>query len=390
MRRAARPAGVGAIVLCLLAVVIFVGMRGRSDGASRSFSRAGSSPVSWSSSDHPLGFDAPRRSYTVEYDRESLAGNERQTTHETLRVSRPFRSRVDATTADGVRAFTRRSALGKYENESSTNDRGVLVTPPALAAGDLRPEIALPAAVAAGLVELAGRRRVLGRECQVYRAGAPLSSGEIVAYRAGATEWTESCLDRDGLLLEELWWLDGLPVERLIAREVSFGRLNGGLFAITSAPVGSIAEGNGDLREVAIESRLPAPVFHELRGVPARFEHAGRYAVVWPAGSAVQGSSDRVGTLVDLWVDGVDVIMFERGGTLHGTAVFGDPPASASPIELGAAGAGVLVLGVRGNEVRAVPVKGQFVRIVATLPPEELISLASGIEAVEGGPLVER
>jgi hypothetical protein len=123
--------------------------------------------------------------------------------------------------------------------------------------------------------------------------------------------------------------------------------------------------------------------------VPSRFRHDARYAVLWPRAGGDRGQpADRVGSLVDVWVHGADVVLFERGGSLHRTEVLGTP-ADSTPIELPGIGTGALVLGLRGNEVRVLLDGGEFVRITATLPPADLLELARGITEVPGGSIVE-
>ena len=56
-------------------------------------------------------------------------------------------------------------------------------------------------------------------------------------------------------------------------------------------------------------------------------------------------------------------------------------------MELGSLGQGELILSMQASEVRAVVAHSHYVRIVGTVPPDDLVALALDLHEVPGGQL---
>lgn len=146
--------------------------------------------------------DAPA-SYRITY---SVVENELPR-EETWTVRRPYESMV-VSTRDG--AITTATATTLEALWTYLADReGWLNIQPELhrAAFDLRPRTAMGPLVALGLAEPAGEAEYLGRPCQVFRTGQPTGSSEPTA--PSDAETTELCVDASGLILREVWRLNG-------------------------------------------------------------------------------------------------------------------------------------------------------------------------------------
>lgn len=323
----------------------------------------------------PMRFiEAPLTSYAITYRVE--VRDKSSATENRIVVDRPWRS---VTTDDVV---TRRSGFGVLGNRPSGDDAVGFVVPPALAAGDARPQIALPAAIDAGVVDLGERRRVLGTECQVYRTALPLAAGPI---SAPGDDRTESCIDGRGLALEELLVVDDEPVQRRVAISVSsLARLTSADVAVPAATV-SVDDGGAGLRKLdGLEVATLAPRW-ELNA-PTGFTLHGRYAVVHPRDDATGEpgmATSRLATLMTVWTRGVEVIIFETGSTLDGSPVAPAVGAAETvewPSTAGTASPGLaqLLVSARGNELRNVN-GGELVRLMATAPPDELLAIAASI-----------
>jgi hypothetical protein len=87
----------------------------------------------------------------------------------------------------------------------------------------------------------------------------------------------------------------------------------------------------------------------------------------------------------DVYVRGADAIVIEQGSTVN-DAKF-KPPSGADAVDLGPAlGRGQLLLSASASEVDAEPDGGvRFVRVVGTVPSQELIALARSMTLQPAG-----
>src|SRR4051794_12001996 len=222
-RRRGAPVGWMVPTLLLFVVLpigyaVYTGVSGGDDGAKRpKLSRAGSVevPVAPKDRGRPLAFGTEPTSYEVTYRIERYDPDKIQVSQDHLSVRRPFDGRL-VSSIDGKQTGDRASRFGTLVLTTGEGPR-TLVSPPAPATADLRLATALPDAVANNFVQVRERRRVLGQLCQVYRAGSTVVSGTLVPVNTTAGEHSDFCVDRQGLLLEEVWFKGGHPLQRRVA-----------------------------------------------------------------------------------------------------------------------------------------------------------------------------
>lgn len=324
-----------------------------------------------------VGSEAPL-AYAITYRVE--AGD--TVTTEVLTVERPFRSRLtthEGGSTQGRILSERSSDLGVLAT-SSGGPWGRLVVPPAPASADLRPDVALAAAVTAGLVDDLGAGTVGGRACRRYRTATSVAGGTLLEPLSG--EHAEVCIDAVGLVLSERWELDGSVVRTKRAVALSFDD-----DPDLVVPAGDELDGSGQVERVADDAPSPFPDRFAIGALPAGFELVGRYAVVPPDLTArpdEPATAPEVATITDVWRRGADLLILDQGAS-----VGPDPfPATqaGTPVRLADPGLddATLVLDLRANEVRIRTEDGGFVRVSATLPPDELVAVARSL-APEGG-----
>lgn len=329
-------------------------------------------------------------SYDVTYRVEETAGDEPVRSRVRLRVRRPFESRVDVVSANGEDtgpSSIRFSRLGRLGTAAAghRNDFTVFAVPPAVATGDLRLDPALGAAVEAGLVDVRERRRVLGRECQVYRAGATVGGGTLTPWEPGSSDHADFCVDAAGFVLEEVWSVGGRPVQRRLAVAVEEeAAFDDSVFHPGRETELSVDDGGGSIRRLAPESR-PADRSWAPARVPDGFVHTGRFEVVSVRPRPAQdATSDEppptTRSVVDVWTRGADLLAVDSG-TLVGGGGLPSSPANRA-VDLGQLGEGRLVLDFRSTEVRSER-DGAFVKVYGTLPPDELVEVARSLRQVE-------
>ncbi len=187
------------------------------------------------------------------------------------------------------------------------------------------------------------------------------------------------CIDAVGLVLEERWELDGEEVRTRRAVALSFDRR-----AALRVPDGSALPGSGELRRLAVDAASPFPARVTVGAVPEGFEHVGRYAVVPPDLSVAERDPNlpavaQLATITDVWVRGADLLIVDQGATTGR-----DPFARtdvAAPVNLETPGLenAVIVLDLRASDIRIRLADGAFVRVAATLAPEELMAVARSL-----------
>ncbi|HEX4903853.1 MAG TPA: hypothetical protein VFU93_00280 [Acidimicrobiales bacterium] len=317
----------------------------------------------------------PVDGYRITYRVEERDGDDVTTQEATRLVERPFRSRFEAGELVRVADF------GYFGEREPGDETEVRTAVPAPSPGDVR----------ADLLDLDGGgavRRIAGRECQVHTFGAQLLLGTV----ADGGD-TETCIDADGLVLEEVVRdADGI-VSRWVATAVDIEpETTDADFALEGVAARPAAEGGGSLREVEPTSRSEGQ-FYELAEVPAGFVHRGRYAVVPPQEANPEDENTRahvIAGVVDVWVRGIDVLVLDQGGTLGRVPPFGGHPNGTPEDELSAQYRGVAesIRSAHANEVRVLLPPGRYVKVIGTLPVDELIDLLADLTSSEGEGLV--
>lgn len=339
----------------------------------------------------PVEITSPPGSFRIVYRVED-AGQEVAYRTDVVSVRRPWSSRLETRSGrppGGDELSSQVSTFGQRTNASPGQGApSVLEIGPALPASDLRLEHVLAAATKAGRIERREVREILGRRCQVYRAGDYLSASVL----SPATEalYADSCIDDRGLLLEEVLVSEGRTIARRLAVEVEVDPdLEDELFP-TGEPTVPANKGGGSMRRLA-DGSSPPGTFYVLDVVPAGFEPRGRYSVVPPQAENFGEDPTREGfrraQVADVYERGVDVLVVEQGATLQGAPPFEVDPENPT-VDLGQFGAGEVRYGGGGTQVRALLPGGKFVQATGTLPVDELAAVLRSLRATEGGELV--
>jgi hypothetical protein len=343
----------------------------------KSYGRAGSRVVS---SDAPFRIGKVPSSYYAVYKVDTRAGGTPVITTEKTWVNRPFESRVE-TWSGTKRLSVRQSAFGALTNVNPNATPLSIAVPPNLASGDLRVDDALADAVKHHVIVKRERRNVYGRVCQVYRAGGPVSAGDLTKYKKGSKEYADFCVDRDGLVIEEWWVRDNAPLRRRVATYVYVGHVRRSLFKITIPQ--QVGIDKGSIEQVPDTGALQK--LWALPQAPKGFVHLGRFLVVLPSGASANPTplpQAPTSSVTDVYTSGADLVVVDQDPSLEAAAAAENR--TTIPITIKGFRRVVLILDARENEVRAETPDGSFIRVAGTLPPSRLIALASSLQLVGG------
>ena len=153
------------VVAALSAVVAVNVKRNQTIGRNGSTVLAGGQPLGIT--DAPAGFD-------VVYRVERKVGGSVTVSTDHVSVLRPFSSRIESLSGPPPgRARTSVAVASLGRNQSGAPGRAPLTIelPPAVAAADVRIGAVIQDALDQGVLQRRERRRVAGRECQVFRSG---------------------------------------------------------------------------------------------------------------------------------------------------------------------------------------------------------------------------
>lgn len=214
------PLGVGAVLI--IGLFIGVASLGGDDGPTAS-SVTTTAPTTTAPPPDPIDLadldvtpfaEQPLSRYVVTYDvvENDLARTER------LVVARPYES-LNVAERDGALisgTATSRAQLWTYLADRS----GWLAIQSELhrAAFDQHPLLAMNAMMQLGLATEGEPDTVLGRPCRTFTVGQPLNGGAAKA--PSDAESVEACLDATGLVLREVWSLEGSVVSERVATSV--------------------------------------------------------------------------------------------------------------------------------------------------------------------------
>lgn len=346
-------------------------------------SRAGSTFVGRAA--EPLPIAAEPSSYEVVYSLERYDATKIHRSRDRIQIRRPFEGRVEDA-EPGREPKPRISRVGTLVLSTGAGPRS-LVSPPTPATGDLRLKPVLETALTDKLLELQERRRVLGRACQVYRAGSSVTAGELVPVGSRPAEYSDFCVDGDGILLEEVWWKDGRPLQRRIAVDLEVDvPFTDALFELPDEIQVPFEEGNGYLRPIDPASGFEGTMYR-LAEVPPGFEYLGRYVVSPPRLNPFESRLDESAprsqvSIVDIWQRGPDALVLTQIIAADISAVPQNSP-TAKELEL-PAGRGASVFDLRSSEVRISLPEDRFLVLSGTLPPSDLVEAASSLRAETG------
>ena len=244
-------------------------------------------------------------------------------------------------------------------------------------------------ALSAGVLELGEQRMVADRRCQVLRSATTLAAAPLLPILDD--EYAESCVDADGLLLEEALFIDGEEAFRRTAVEVELDpTVADDAFAVGD-PTAPVDQGGGDTTP-ADPGSAPIGPFLELpaEAVPDGYRLLGRYSVIPPQPDRFSDPTMRDGIIAgvaDVYVSADDVIVVYQGGTLGQIEAF-PPVEGAEALDVDGLGAGSVVLDARGSEVRVPLDGGRFVHVLGPVDPDLLVEVAGSLVETEGSGLV--
>lgn len=373
---------------------VYTAVRGGDDGGEPErpkLSREGSTEVE-DAGDEPLELGEEPDSYRIVYRIERYDPDKIQVSEDRITVRRPFDGRVQSSIG-GRKTGDRASRFGQLIITTGEGPR-TLISPPSPATGDVRLSPALADATEEGWLEVRERRKVIGRECQVYRAGSTAVSGTLVPVNTTAGEHSDLCIDEAGLLLEEVWFKDGLPLQRRVATSLETGKAypDETFRLAADEPALTIDQGNGFMREVDPASAFEGTVYR-LTAPPEGAQYLGRFVVQPPTLSPFQSPLDTAAerreqvSMIDVWVRGRDSFVFSQTIAADISAVPSDAK-TAQTFELGPVGTAATVLDLRANEVRVELPEARFLRIAGSVSRQELVDLAGSLRAEEGKGLV--
>lgn len=330
--------------------------------------------------------------YRIVYRLDDLSHEEVRPSTDEVWVRQPFESRLESSSGEppgGEVQSVQVAAVDRLRLPSEDEHPLVIARVPGLAVSDVRVAPVLDDAVDAGLLELREQRIVAGRRCQVVRSGSLLGGGRLVPITAA--EHADTCLDAEGLLLEETLSSGGEPGLHRIAVEVDTEPpMTSGLFDAGDIVV-PVAEGGSSARPVDPEAGAVGS-FWVLPGnePPDGFEGAGRFSIIPPQPQLVAaGGRDPaiVAGTADVFVRGGELVVVYQGGTLGGVVAF--PPTEGAPhVDGGAIGDGEALLSAIGTELRFPQPHGHFVHVVGSLPADDLRAIARSLTETQGTGLV--
>jgi hypothetical protein len=278
------------------------------------------------------------------------------------------------------------SNLGLYSDSSSGGNAQTYHVLPQTALADLRLDATLGDLVKEGIFTPRERRRVLGRECQVYRTGAPLETFSTA--KATATDYADACIDRSGLLLEEVSVVGGKLGGRMLATSADDAATpTDATFAIPGPPA-ALADGGVELTTLDLD-KAPTPGYWTL-GVPPGYQHKARYHLrqqKTPASSSTQAPATTqapkptiVESYVDVYVNGTKVITVQQGKKDAEQAPDASDP-TAQKAMVGHLGSVDTRTGLTGNTLIAHPDAkvDWFVHVAGSVPEAQLEQFAATI-----------
>jgi hypothetical protein len=234
---------------------------------------------------------------------------------------------------------------------------------------------------------------VAGVECQVYRVGSTVAAGDLVPVGANPGEHADICVDRAGLLLEELWFREGHPLQRrVVVRRRVDPPLSDADFQFRGEQALPVDQGNGFLRNVDPTSAFEGTVYR-VTAPPEGFTYRGRVVVRPPKLNPFQSPLDDAPSgeqvsLIDTWERDGQLLVFSQTIAAGLSAIPNDAK-TARPIDLaGEFGRAATVIDLRSNELRIELPEDRFIRIAGSLPVAELVDVAKSLRAESGSGLV--
>jgi hypothetical protein len=176
----------------------------------------------------PAAPAAPLPGYHITYEVADLQSNTPPSRRE-LNVRRPFSLRDETFDQDGKRESATISTADHVYLQQNDKLLDAGQSAPSLSNGDFQFSVALPILRDHGLAERRGTETIAGRACTVYRISGAL--GQDYKKPTDA-DHADVCVDRDGLVLKELWTIGGKDVRRTTATAVDTTIPDSAVFSI--------------------------------------------------------------------------------------------------------------------------------------------------------------
>jgi hypothetical protein len=218
----------------------------------------------------------------------------------------------------------------------------------------------------------------------VYRAGGPVLAGDIEAYEPGNATYTDVCVDRNGIVLEEYWVDKGELLRRRVATELEIDQpLDRDIFAVDIPEDEDVDR--GAVGRIDVEPSEDGPPIWSFDEEPKGFDRLGHFAVVRSKQTIPQtggGPAPSVASTSEVFVRGPDVLIIDQDPSL-GSLIQAESRPSRDVDVGGPFVNATLILDSRMSEVRGRTVDGSVVRVFGTMATEELVKLARGLEPLE-------
>ena len=324
----------------------------------------------------PLTIGAVSDSYNITYQVQVIADSGSVENHlEKVSIKRPFDDHVIFYAGDAVSDTTEFEVINNFALSSTSNGGAapeIRHTLPAPSNSDVRVDLTLNDLVSGGYFVAREQRRLIDRDCTVYRTGRTVESNTVA--KATATDYVDVCIDNTGLVLEEMSVNSSKISLRVIAKEISADpQVGTDLLTVEGTPLGT-ADGAPLLDEID-KNTIPNANLLSLPTVPAGYEHKGRYVyreapAADAAGAGVAPTKD---TYVDVYVNGSRSLVIQQGATANETQV---DTTDAQSIDIGLLGQAKLVLGVSNNSIVVNPTGEWFIHLNGAMSASELQDLA--------------
>ena len=318
----------------------------------------------------------PPSGYSLTYQVTVVADTGTVENHlEKLNVRRPFDDHVIFYVGKNVTdtpEFESINNVGLTSTIQSSGPPQVQQALPAPVQTDVRLDVTLDDLIKGGQFVAREQRKVLDRECTVFRTGRTVESN--VAAAATATDFVDVCVDSTGLMLEEMSVNSGKISLRVLATELTVAPdFPTDLFTISDPPLGT-ADGAPVLQEID-KNTSPNANLLVLPTVPEGFEHTARYILKQPpaADAAATGVAPTSDTYVDVYVNGTKSLIIQQGPTANEPQV---DTSTAQPIDVGYLGQAKLLPGVSEQSIVLNPTGEWFIHLNATLANADLQAIA--------------
>ncbi len=228
--------------------------------------------------------------------------------------------------------------------------------------------VALPVAERQHLVRRGGSSSVLGLDCEQWLSAEPLDGAPFAPVSPDAR--TTSCVDAEGRLLAETWYVGGKLVRTRTATGVGPGPSLAGAALYEGPPTPLPSSGTGFVVRDSPRAQLLRLLQVPVPSDPTGFRPDASVAVL-DLDAAATGFTREAGVLT--WLRGVDVVVLRLERDLSGSS---RGTVRGAPVDLGVLGTGHLEPVLAGLRVVIDGPTGLRALVTADLPEDELLAWA--------------